>query len=66
MTWICPKCNAKLIGNNNGYTIVSSSKDFHTIKCQKCNIELQLKLMGTSIFDEIHYDEPAYQKVDKL
>ncbi len=61
--WYCPKCNAKLIGNNNGYIITGSRKDYHHIQCQKCKANLEVKLMGQSILQSIIYDEPAYPKV---
>ena len=55
--WYCPKCNAKLIGNNNGYIITGSRKDYTHIQCQKCKANLEVKLMGKSMFFHINHNQ---------
>lgn len=54
MTWICPKCDSKLIGNYNGYIIIGSDKNHTYIQCQKCNVELKILLMGKSMFEMVN------------
>ena len=47
----CPKCNNKLIGNDNGYTIVGSNKDEILATCDQCESFLGFKKFGTPLFE---------------